>query len=140
MEITKEAFKSYSEKVGTNKVDALLETHEDVKRDIDTKLVFVAITEEATVGVVRVAVKADNTAYLSRFAVRADKQKMGIGKHLMNTVDKTMIKKGVTKISLHTGLEITSLMNFYSDKGFEIESTDNERGYVRALLVKRYDK
>ena len=56
----------------------------------------------------------------------------------MNLVDRIMIKKGVTKISLHTGAKVTSLVRFYYGRGFYIDSTDKSRGYVRALLVKDY--
>ena len=58
----------------------------------------------------------------------------------MNLVDKIMVKKGVTQIQLHTGSKITSLIRFYYGRGFYIDSTDKSRGYVRALLIKEYQK
>ena len=57
---------------------------------------------------------------------------------MMNLVDRIMIKKGVKRLSLHTGSKISSLIRFYYGRGFFIESTDTDRGYVRALLVKEY--
>jgi len=139
-EITKDAFTEYAKKLGVDKVDALCESFEDIKNDIDTKLVFIASEKGIPMGVVRVAVDDDANAYLSRFAVRTSNHNSGIGKYLISVVDDEMIKKGVKKISLHTGSDVISLMNFYSGRGFTVESTDNKRGYKRALLVKHYDR
>lgn len=138
LNITKEAFTKYRELVGTEHVDALSETYDDVKRDIDTKVVLLALSDGEAVGSVRVEIKPDNTAYLTRFAVKVTSQNNGIGKSIMNLVDRIMIKKGVTQISLHTGSQITSLIRFYYGRGFYIDSTDKKRGYIRALLVKDY--
>lgn len=138
MQITREAFLKYSELSGVDSLAALEETYEDVKRDIDTKVVLIAFSDGAPVGSVRVQVFDDGTAYLSRFGVKVTSQNNGIGKSIMNLVDRIMMKKGVTRISLHTGAKITSLIRFYYGRGFYIDSTDKSRGYIRALLVKDY--
>ena len=139
MNITKEAFMKYRELAGIAHVDALDETYADIKRDIDTKVVLLALSDGEPVGSVRVEVLPDHTAYLTRFAVKVTSQNNGIGKSIMNLVDRIMIKKGVKRISLHTGSQITSLIRFYYGIGFYIDSTDKTRGYVRALLVKDYE-
>lgn len=138
MEITREAFVKYSELSGVKHLAALEETYEDVKHDIDTKVVLIALSDGVPVGSVRVEVFDDGTAYLSRFGVKVTSQNNGIGKSIMNLMDRIMIKKGVRQISLHTGAKITSLIRFYYGRGFYIDSTDKSRGYVRALLVKEY--
>ncbi|MDD6485227.1 MAG: GNAT family N-acetyltransferase [Clostridiales bacterium] len=136
--ITREAFTKYSALTGTDNLDALTETAEDIKADIDNKIVLIALTDGEPVGSVRVEIRPDNTAYLTRFGVRVDNQNNGIGKSMMNLVDKIMQKKGVKRISLHTGSKITALIRFYYGRGFYIESTENSRGYLRATLVKEY--
>lgn len=140
MKITHEAFTEYAQMVGVDTLDALTETYDDVKLDIDTKLVLIALSDGMPLGAVRVAVNDNNTAYLSRFAVKTNNQNMGVGKSIMSLVDKIMIKRGVKRISLHTGSKITPLIRFYYGRGFYIESTDTSKGYIRALLVKDYDK
>ncbi|MCH5184601.1 MAG: GNAT family N-acetyltransferase [Oscillospiraceae bacterium] len=137
-EITREAFIKYRELSGASRLDALNETYEDVKRDIDSKIVLIALSDGLPVGSVRVEIKPDKTAYLSRFGVRMQSQNNGIGKSIMNLVDKIMQKKGVSSISLHTDSKITSLIRFYYGRGFYIDSTDKSRGYVRAFLKKDY--
>ena len=138
LDITHEAFLKYAELAGIDHVAALDETYEDVKKDIDTKIVLIAFSDKTPVGSVRVEVFDDNTAYLSRFGVKVTSQNNGIGKSIMNLVDRIMIKKGVTQIALDTGSKITSLVRFYYGRGFYIDSTDKSRGYVRAHLVKEY--
>ena len=70
--------------------------------------------------------------------MKTNNQNNGIGKSIMNLVDKIMVKRGVKRISLHTGSKVTSLIRFYYGRGFYIDSTDKSKGYVRALLVKDY--
>lgn len=138
LDITHEAFTKYAEMAGLEHIAALDETYEDVKKDIDTKIVLIAFSDKVPVGSVRVEIFDDNTAYLSRFGVKLTSQNNGIGKSIMNLVDRIMIKKGVKEIALDTGSKITSLVRFYYGRGFYIDSTDKSRGYVRAHLIKEY--
>lgn len=141
MKITREAFTKYGEMAGCapERIEALKETEMDIRRDIGSKMVLIAVQDGISVGSVRVEIFPDHTAYLSRFGVMLNNQNNGIGKSIINLVDRIMIKKGVKKISLHTGSKVTSLIRFYYGRGFYIESTDRERGYLRALLVKDYN-
>ena len=138
LDITHQAFLKYKDMSGVDDLPALHETYDDVKRDINTKMVLIATNDGEPVGSVRVEIFPDHTAYLSRFAVKTSNQNNGIGKSIMNLVDRVMIKKGVKRLSLHTGSKITPLIRFYYGRGFYIESTDCSKGYVRALLVKEY--
>ena len=138
MEITREAFIKYSEMTGVTKLDALNETYEDVKYDIENKFVLIALSDGEPVGCVRVEIKPDKTAFLTRFAVKVTCQNNGIGKSLMNHVDKSMKKRDVKEISLYTASKAAPLIRFYYGRGFYIESIDSSRGYLRAKLVKEY--
>jgi ribosomal protein S18 acetylase RimI-like enzyme len=138
--ITREAFKIYMRNAGLKgTISALEETYSDIKRDIETKEVSVAFLDGVMVGSVRVEIRPDKTAYLSRFGVDLAYQNKGVGKILMNQVDSTMKSMGVTKIYLHTASKILSLVRFYYGRGFYIDSTTKERGYIRALLCKEYE-
>lgn len=141
LSITREAFTKYGEMAGCDpsKLEALRETEADIRRDIADKLVLLAVQDGVPLGSVRVEIFSDHTAYLSRFGVKLNNQNNGIGKSIINLVDRIMINKGVKRLRLHTGSKITPLIRFYYGRGFYIESTDKERGYVRALLVKDYE-
>lgn len=137
--ITREAFEKYAEMSPRSNPDALHETFRDIKNDIDTKTVLLAVRDNVPVGSVRVCIDKENKrAYLSRFAVKLNAQNNGIGKSLMNLVDEIMIKNGIEEISLHTDSTISALIRFYYGRGFHVESVDNSRGYPRARLVKSY--
>lgn len=139
LEITREAFKKYVELAGITTVSALDETYEDVKKDIENKFVLIAISDGVPVGSVRLEIRDNHTAYLSRFGVRTTNQNSGIGKSIMHLADKLMIKHGVKQIHLHTCAKVSSLIRFYYGRGFYIDSTDKSKGYVRALLIKDYE-
>ena len=138
--LARESFKLYTENAGiTQLVAPLEESYEDVKKAIETTEVFVALSNEEIIGSVRIEIKPDNTAYLSRFGVSALHQNNGIGKILMNAVDNAMREFGITSLYLHTASRMFTLIRFYYGRGFYIESTTNDRGYIRALLCKEYE-
>ncbi|OGO78660.1 MAG: GNAT family N-acetyltransferase [Clostridiales bacterium GWB2_37_7] len=140
IEVSKEAFSMYAEGAGiTAIVGSLKETYEDLKVELENKLIFVALSDDIIIGSVRVEVMADKTAYLSRFGVSAKYQCNGIGKLLMNAVDEFMEELGVERLYLHTASRMLSLVRFYYARGFYIESTTKNKGYIRALLCKEYE-
>ena len=79
---------------------------------------MLALSDGEPVGSVRVEVFPDKTAYLSRFAVKVTSQNNGIGKSIMNLVDKIMVKKGVTQIQLHTAQRLHRLFVFITAEVF----------------------
>ena len=137
-EITKNAFIKYCKIAGIKNIDALNETEEDILKDIETKLCFVAFMKNEIIGSVRIEIFDDKTAYLSRFGVSVNHQNLGVGKAILDMVDSAMIKMGVKKLCLHTASKVTSLIRFYYGRGFYIDSTTKDRGYIRALLCKDY--
>ena len=137
-EITKDAFLRYVREAGLDNIEALNETYEDIKKDIETKYVFVAFVNGEPVGSVRIKINDDNTAYLSRFGVRSTNQNHGVGKTLMNVVDKVMKEHNIEKLMLHTASKYIPLVRFYYGRGFYIDSVSKDRGYNRALLIKEY--
>lgn len=138
--IINEAFTKYMQDTGlTRTMEALEESLEDIKKDIESKEVFIAIIDNIPVGTIRVDILPDNTAYISRFGVRLNYHNMDIGKSMLNLVDKLLVAKGIKKVGLHTASKYTSLMHFYYSRGFYVDSTTKDKGYVRALMVKDYE-
>ncbi len=138
-EIMQDSFRKYLEDTGlTCSLEALQETVEDIADDIRTREVFIAFIDNVPVGSVRVTILPDNTAYLSRFGVRPNYNNIGIGKSLMSLVDNMLIENGVKRVRLHTASKYRELVRFYYGRGFYIESTTKDKGYVRALMVKEY--
>ena len=141
IKITKDAFLKYCEMAGLSyDIEALNETYDDVKHDIETKEVYVVFIDNEPIGAVRIELQDNNEAYLSRFAVKSSERNNGIGKTLMNVVDSVMRENGVKYLRLHTGSHVTPLIRFYYGRGFYIASVENSRGYPRAELITDYTK
>jgi len=137
--ITKDAFLKYCENAGLSyDIEALNETYEDIRKDIETKEVFVCRIDDEPVGAVRVKILGNGEAYLSRFAVGSNHRNNGVGKILMSVVDKIMKQHNVKVLRLHTAAKVASTIRFYYGRGFYIASVEGSRGYPRAELVKEY--
>ena len=140
LRITKEVFQIYKESAGIEyEIPALFDTYEYVEQEIEKKLFLVATIDDIVVGSVRVEIHNDGTAYLSRFGVDVSQQKNGVGAFLIDEVDEAMKKLGIEKLYLHTASKVLLLIRFYYGKGFYIDSTTKDRGYIRALLCKEYE-
>lgn len=134
--ITNEAFQKYIKIAGITDTDALHETKEQIIEDINTKIVYVAYIKDKVVGSMRIELLDSETAYLSRFGVNMEFQNLGIGKSMMNSLDMELAELNVKRVMLHTASKATSLVRFYYNRGFYIDSTTKDRGYIRALLIK----
>jgi len=138
--ILQEAFKKYMDDTGlSGSMEALNESIDVIKKHIEEDYVFIALIDGNPAGTIRVQILENGTGYISRFGVRTQYQNIGIGKALMNLVDKLLKSKGVKKACLHTASKYKALMRFYYGNGFYVESTSTERGYIRALMVKEYE-
>lgn len=135
--ILQKAFREYANKVGLTELEALKETISDIETEIREKVVYIALIDHVVVGTVRVDFSGDR-AYISRFAVDSSYRNIGIGKSLMNLVDKYLISKNVKWVYLHTASNYGTLMRFYYGRGFYVESVSHDRGYPRARLIKEY--
>ena len=138
--IMQEAFRKYMLDTGlSGTMDALTESLENIEADILEKEVYIALIDGAPVGTIRIKLLQDKTAYISRFGVMLNYHNIGIGKSLMNLADKILKAQGVKSVRLHTASKYRDLIRFYYGRGFFVESTSTDRGYIRALLVKEYE-
>ncbi len=138
-EILRQAFTEYANVAGLNgHIDALKETQDDLRKAILDKTIFIAIIDEQPVGTVRVETLDDGSAYISRFGVSSSHRNIGIGKALMNVVDKYILSENVKKVFLHTASRYGDLMRFYYGRGFFVCEVSTDRGYYRVKMVKEY--
>lgn len=139
--VTRNAFTLYAEASGLGEnVAALKETLDDIRHDIEKKLVLVVKIDRKIVGTVRMHIFEDNNAYFSRFAVDEEHRNTGVGKILMTAIDKVMIENNVGKLFGKTCSKVSGLIRFYYSRGFYISEVDYSRGYPRATIVKEYRK
>ena len=135
--ILQTAFREYSAVTGQTRLEALSEDPRDILMQIETKPVYVAEIDGAILGTVRLEIQGTE-AYLSRFAVSGEARNLGIGKSLMNVVDKYLASNGVKRVTLHTASRHLALVRFYYSRGFFTEAVETDRGYLRARMVKEY--
>ena len=135
--ILQSAFAEYALVTGQSGLEALKESIEDVRTQIVAKPVYVAEIDGAIMGTVRLEIHGTE-AYLSRFAVSSETRNLGIGKSLMNVVDKYLSANGVKRVTLHTASRHLALVRFYYSRGFFVEAVETDRGYLRARMVKEY--
>jgi len=136
--ITREAFKQYIEEAKIpGSIDALTESLEDIVKDINEKVVFIAEVDGVPSGSIRITVKSDNTAYISRFGTLYKYQSMGIGRALMEEAIRFVMQNGIQSISLHTAAN-SNLVGFYNQFGFTITEITYDRGYPRALMKREH--
>ncbi|MDD4495423.1 MAG: GNAT family N-acetyltransferase [Eubacteriales bacterium] len=139
--VMQESFAKYVKDTGLKgTVEALTETQGAILLDIKNKEVYIALVDGKPVGSIRVEIRDDKTAYISRFGVCPGYRNIGIGKSLINLIDKLLLSKGVKKAYLHTASNYSELVRFYYGRGFYIESVSYDRGYPRALMVKDISK
>jgi ribosomal protein S18 acetylase RimI-like enzyme len=135
--ITRESFTKYVKDSGlTNTIDSLSESLDQILKDIEEKDVYIFLIGSNPVGSIRVDILRDGSAYISRFGVLPEYQSFGIGGSLLSYVEKILKAKGIKKMMLHTASKHKKLICFYYSRGFYIDSTSKDRGYVRALMVK----
>lgn len=80
-----------------------------------------------------------DVGYISRFAVKPDVQNMGVGKALMCAMEKEVVKRGASLLTLHTASKMAPLVRFYYGLGYYIHSTTTDRGYIRAYFCKELE-
>ncbi|NLC42854.1 MAG: GNAT family N-acetyltransferase [Clostridiales bacterium] len=136
-QITKEAFEKYANDLGLPEtVSALKENEETILNEMESKTILIAILDGVPVGSIRYEIQPDKSAYISRFGVKLDIQKSGVGRALMEAVEEDLYNKDVDMINLHTATKMTAQIRFYYGLGFYVHSTTTDKGYIRGLLCK----
>ena len=135
--ITKSAFLLYRDELhSAAPVYALQETDIDILDDIIHHFVYVAEEDGKILGAIRYCALSRELAYLYRFAVDPDINNVGIGSDILNFVLGECEAAGFSVAVLHTNSRYYKLARYYYGKQFFVHSTDDSKGYIRALFVK----
>ena len=137
--VTREAFKIYQDALHSQKeihMAALSETAADVLADMKKNTVLAATLSGRVIGSIRIEGLSKGLAYIYRFAVDPLEANDGVGSRLLAAAVKLCEKNGFSAIALHTNSKYYKLARYYYGKGFYVQSTNLEKGYIRALFVK----
>jgi GNAT superfamily N-acetyltransferase len=125
--VVQEAFGEYRQAVPVS-MSALDETPEDVRREVSSGNVVVAIDGTEVVGTVRYEVKPE-VLYVGRLAVLPSYQRRGVGAALMEYVEKLAPTLGRTRIELATRQSLPDNVLFYERLGYTVtERVAHPRG------------
>ncbi len=139
MDILHAAFQSYVAELNGVDVElhALTETVDDILADIKDNAVFVAVSDKKKLlGTIRVKALTDDLAYIYRFGVLPEIKNIGVGSRLMAAACDYCSERGFKAIALHTNARFYTLARYYYGKRFFVHSTDDSKGYIRALFIK----
>jgi len=131
--VVKEAFADY----GSGSNPYLQESLSDIYQDLEDKIVLIIKKNERIVGSLRLEIYNNDGFYLRRFSILPEYQDQGLGTLLYQQAEEEVISNQGKNIYLHSSLEDTKLVNFYTRLGFKCLEKDNGYGYQRGLWVKR---
>lgn len=140
LDVTRKAFTLYHDELHADyMVAGLVETIDDILKDIEYNHVYVAVSDGKIAGSIRFQKLTDQLAYIYRFGVFPEINNTGIGSHLLSTVIEACRKEGFKAIALHTNSRYYKLARYYYGKHFYVHSTSTDKGYIRALFVLELD-
>lgn len=133
--ITKLAYK-VPYKVGT----LITQSHEPNNiKDLFSKkefFVIVAISDSKIIGAVRYKFDQAGNVYLYRLAVLKMHRNKGVGRLLMNKVEKIATRSHCSKILLDCAEE-KKIASYYEKLGFVVDRVDKHKGYHGVYMSKR---
>ena len=131
------AFSDYYNVLGV-KIKTVNETFDEIKKEMDKKQVYVATVNMLNVvGTIRFHSVGD-ICYISRFGVLPKWQSTGTGGLLLQQAEKFCKENYLSAMALHTASKLSKQMRYYYKQGFFINSTTNDKGYIRGLLIKEF--
>ena len=140
LDITKRAFEVYRQSLSSNApLAALSETLPQTEADIIGGRVFVAADGNKIIGSIRYELLSPKLAYIYRFGVDPETSIGGAGSDLISHCLGQIKAAGCKAACLHTNSRYFKLARYYYGKEFYVHSTDNSKGYIRALFVKQFD-
>lgn len=114
LSIQKLAYRSEAELYGDFNIEPLKQNVNDVEKAFEDYLILKYIEDGELVGSVR-AYQKDRTCYIGKLMVHPDFQNKGIGKALMNEIERQF---NVERFELFTGSKSEKNINFYEKLGY----------------------
>jgi ribosomal protein S18 acetylase RimI-like enzyme len=117
LELQKLAYRSEAKLYNDFSLPPLLQTIEEVENQFRDHIFLKAVLNNRIIGSVR-AMERGGTCYIGRLVVHPDFQNQGIGKSLMNEIEK--IFNNVNRFELFTGSISYKNISYYKKLGYKI--------------------
>lgn len=125
LELQKLAYRSEGELYNDYTIEPLTQTIESIKEDYDKQTILKAVEAEKIVGSIR-AYEIGSICYIGRVFVHPDYQNKGIGRKLINSIEKHFNQ--CNKYSLFTGKKSLKNIKLYSSLGYNIIKEEKING------------
>jgi ribosomal protein S18 acetylase RimI-like enzyme len=117
LELQKLAYRSEANIYMDLTIPPLLQTIEEVENQFRDHVFLKSVLNNTIIGSVR-AIEKERTCYIGRLIVHPDYQKQGIGKSLMDEIEKIFIS--INRYELFTGSLSYKNISFYKKLGYNI--------------------
>lgn len=95
---------------------------------------FLATENEEVVGCVFVAPQSD-LLYVGKLAIHPERQRKGIGRSLIETVERYALDLGIDTLELNTRIELTENQTAFKSMGFFVTGEHSHEGYDRPTFI-----
>lgn len=127
------AFVAEARLYGTTEIPPLVETLEDVRRELETATVIGALLAGRLIGAIRLTVEG-SIGWISRVAVAPDQQGKGIGSGLLRAVE-VAAPAQVTRFQLAAGEKSRTNIAMYERRGYTEFSRWVDSAGVELILM-----
>jgi len=122
----------------TDRIDPPSSVHRltptSIVRKSQEETLFLALDDDEVVGCVFATPRGDSL-YVSKLAVRKDRQRTGIGRHLMGAVEEHARGTGLSYLELETRIELTENHEAFSSLGFIKIGEHAHEGYEHPTFI-----
>lgn len=133
LSLQKLAYQENARRYNDYKISPLMDTIEDLKKESKSKIILKVVQDRKIVGSVR-AYEKDGTCFIGKLIVHPDYQNRGIGKKLVEAIEKCF--RGV-RYELFTGhLDEKNLM-FYGKLGYKIFKTESVSEELKFVYMEK---
>jgi len=133
LSLQKLAYKSEAELYNDFSIPPLVQSLEELTDDLKKLFFLKVVTDGRIIGSVR-AYSKDNVCYIGRLIVHPDYQNRGIGKEIMNAIEKCF--KGA-RYELFTGHLSKKNITFYEKLGYKKFMTENVRDNLLFVYMEK---
>lgn len=109
-------------------------TPDSIASKAQSESLFLATHGEDLVGCVFAALQPDSL-YVGKLAVHPDHQRKGIGRSLMETVERYALSKGIETIELNTRIELFENHSTFKSMGYFVTGEHSHKGYDRPTFI-----
>lgn len=100
----------------------------------DEEMLFLATDKDELIGCV-FARRQSDSLYVSKLAVRKDRQRNGVGRHLVGAVEEHARDIGLPYLELDTRIELTENHETFASLGFVRIAERAHKGYDRPTFI-----